>query len=78
MVIVQSYRIRKKDKVRVEWKYFKCSAYRRTCKNDCVNHAPIYEDFRKLMLNSIKRKAKDIEVNFKNSIKQQKQREIAS
>lgn len=79
MVIVQSYRTRKKDKVRVEWKYLKCSAYRRAGKNGCVNHAPIlYEDFRKLMLKSIKEKAKNIEVNFKNSLQQQKQREITS
>ncbi len=79
MVIMQSYRIRKKDNVRVEWKYLKCSAYRRGGKDLCVNHAPImYEDFRELMLKKIKEKANDIELNFQNTIQQQKKKEIAS
>ncbi len=79
MVIMQSYRTRKKDNVRVEWKYFKCSAYRRGGKDLCVNHAPIlYEDFRELMLNNLKAKAQDIELNFQNTIEQQKKKEKSS
>ena len=79
MVVVQSCRTRKKDNVKVEWQYLKCSAYRRSGKSGCVNHAPVlYDDLRQLMLKSIKRKAQHIEVNFMNSIKQKKQREIAS
>lgn len=79
MVIVQSYRTRKKDNVRVEWKYFKCSSYRRSGENGCINHAPIlYEDFRQLMLKKLKLKAKNVAINFENTLLKQKQKEAHS
>src|SRR5690606_37013033 len=79
MVIVQSYRTRKKDNVRVEWKYFNCSAYRRAGANGCVNHAPImYEDFREVMLGILKKESENIAVNFENSLVKQKERNIVS
>ncbi|MBP3040556.1 recombinase family protein, partial [Bacillaceae bacterium Marseille-Q3522] len=40
MIILQSYK-KKKDGSRTEWKYLKCSAYRRAGKYACVNHTPI-------------------------------------
>lgn len=54
MIIVQSHQ-KKKDGGRTEWKYVKCSQYRRAGKHGCVNHAPIsYEGFRKSVLQRMK------------------------
>lgn len=76
MVILQSYR-KRKDGKRTEWKYFKCSAYRRGGTNACVNHAPVtYEDFRALILKKLIRKAKNMSINFENILYKKKQREI--
>ena len=50
MVIVQSYS-KKKNGERTEWKYLKCSQYRRAGKHGCVNHVPIqYRDFRQFII----------------------------
>ncbi|MED1711681.1 recombinase family protein [Bacillus thuringiensis] len=78
MVIVQSYR-KKKDGTRTEWKYLKCSAYRRGGEHGCINHTPItYEDFRKFVLKKILLKGRKVTVNFENNVYKQKQKEIAS
>ena len=50
MVIVQSH-LKKKNGERTEWKYLKCSQYRRSGKHGCVNHVPIqYRDFRQFII----------------------------
>ena len=50
MVIVQSH-LRKKNGDRKEWKYLKCSQYRRAGKHGCVNHVPIqYHAFRQFII----------------------------
>ncbi|MBO1515078.1 recombinase family protein [Metabacillus bambusae] len=76
MVIVQSYK-KKKDGTRTEWKYLKCSAYRRSGEHACVNHTPIqYEDFREFVLKRLKRKGKKISVDFGSNFHDQKKAEI--
>lgn len=78
MVIVQSYRT-KKDGTRTEWKYIKCSAYRRGGEYGCVNHTPIqYEDFREFVLKKIIKKGKNISVKFENNIIAQRKKEITN
>lgn len=56
MVIVQSH-LRKKSGERREWKYLKCSQYRRAGKHGCVNHVPIqYHDFRQFIIDLLVKK----------------------
>ncbi|MGG3924889.1 recombinase family protein [Metabacillus fastidiosus] len=76
MVIVQSYK-KKKDGTRTEWKYLKCSAYRRGGEYGCVNHTPIqYEDFREFALTHLKDKGKSISVDLGSSFYEKKKNEI--
>lgn len=76
MVIVQSYK-KKKDGTRTEWKYLKCSSYRRGGEHGCVNHTPIqYEDFRSFVLKRLKRKGNRISVDFGSNFHDQKKSEI--
>ncbi|MBP0723924.1 recombinase family protein [Bacillus sp. RG28] len=67
MIIVQSFRT-KKNGERTEWKYLKCSQYRRAGKHGCVNHVPIsYEDFRGFMTKLLMEKGKDVLLNIQKS-----------
>ncbi|MBE3571161.1 MAG: recombinase family protein, partial [Bacillales bacterium] len=76
MVIVQSYK-KNKDGERTEWKYLKCSEYRRAGKYGCVNHTPIrYEDFREFVLKKLINKGKKTKINFENNLYKRKQKEI--
>ncbi|MBG9543606.1 serine recombinase [Cytobacillus firmus] len=68
MVIVQSYK-KKKSGERTEWKYLKCSQYRRAGKHGCVNHTPIqYEDFRQFILNLLMQKGESVLFNLSTSV----------
>lgn len=76
MVIVQSYKY-KKDGTKTEWKYLKCSAYRRAGKYGCINHTPIqYEDFREFILKKLKRKGRNTKLNIENNLQEKKKKEI--
>lgn len=76
MVIVQSYKY-KKDGTKTEWKYLKCSAYRRAGEYGCVNHTPIqYEDFREFILKKLKRKGRNTKLNIENNLQEKKKKEI--
>lgn len=56
MTIVQSHLL-KKNGERTEWKYLKCSKYRRAGKHGCVNHVPIqYRDFREFIIDLLIKK----------------------
>lgn len=69
MVIMQSYK-KKKDGTRIEWKYLKCSKYRRYGAHGCVNHAPIrYEQFREFILRVLIEKGESIRLNFDTEYK---------
>src|SRR5690625_4956397 len=68
MIVLQSWK-KKKDGTKTRWRYLKCSAYRRAGKAACVNHVPItYEDFRVFIINELQKEGAKIQVNFKNSI----------
>ncbi|MEM5592081.1 recombinase family protein [Niallia circulans] len=69
MVIMQSYK-KKKDGTRIEWKYLKCSKYRRYGAHGCVNHEPIrYEQFREFILRVLIEKGESIRLNFDTEYK---------
>ncbi|PGA29530.1 recombinase family protein [Bacillus thuringiensis] len=76
MVIVQSH-LKKKNGERTEWKYLKCSQYRRAGKHGCVNHVPIqYREFRQFIINLLIDKGKSITLDFQNTMKKGKQEQI--
>lgn len=76
MVIVQSH-LKKKSGERTEWKYLKCSQYRRAGKHGCVNHVPIqYGDFRKFIISLLVEKGESLTLNFQNTIKKGKKEKI--
>ncbi len=76
MVIMQSYKT-KKDGTRTEWKYLKCSKYRRGGKHGCVNHEPIrYEKFREFIMQLLLEKGESIRLNFENEIKKKQKEDI--
>ncbi|MDQ0174471.1 recombinase family protein [Bacillus chungangensis] len=76
MVILQSSK-KKKDGSIKEWKYLKCSAYRRGGKTLCVNHTPItYENARSVMIKRLLRLGRRVHVHFENTLYKQKQKEI--
>ncbi|MCO0597281.1 recombinase family protein [Peribacillus butanolivorans] len=67
MVIVQSYK-KKVNGERTEWKYLKCSQYRRAGQKGCVNHTPIqYEDFREFMIELLIQKGEFITLTLQQS-----------
>lgn len=67
MVILQSMRKDKNGKIS-NWKYFKCSRYRRYGKAGCVNHKPIkYEDFRKFIIEILVDLAKSIPMDYETT-----------
>ncbi|PGZ24567.1 recombinase family protein [Bacillus anthracis] len=76
MVIVQSHS-KKKNGERTEWKYLKCSQYRRAGKHGCVNHVPIqYDDFRQFIISLLVEKGEMLTLNFQNTIEKGKKEKI--
>lgn len=76
IVIVQSYR-RKQNGNRTEWKYLKCSQYRRAGKHGCVNHVPIqYEDFREFILQLLMRKGESILFNLSSHVENEQIKKV--
>lgn len=76
MVIVQSYS-KKKNGERTEWKYLKCSQYRRAGKHGCVNHVPIqYDDFRQFIISLLVEKGEFLTLNFQNTMEKGKKEKI--
>lgn len=76
MVIVQSY-WKKKNGERTEWKYLKCSRYRRTGKHGCVNHVPIqYKDFREFILKRLIEKGESVSLAFQGSVQEEQKKQI--
>lgn len=76
MVIVQSH-LKKKNGERKEWKYLKCSQYRRAGKHGCVNHVPIqYDDFRQFIISLLVEKGEFLTLKFQNTIKKGKKEKI--
>ncbi|MDD0822345.1 recombinase family protein [Bacillus cereus] len=76
MVIVQSH-LRKKNGERTEWKYLKCSQYRRAGKHGCVNHVPIqYNDFRQFIIGLLVEKGEAVSLKLQNNVKQGRQKKI--
>ncbi|MFE6134868.1 recombinase family protein [Bacillus sp. NPDC057893] len=71
MVIVQSH-LRKKSGERTEWKYLKCSQYRRTGKYGCVNHVPIrYHDFRQFIIDLLVKKGEAVTLKLQSNVKEE-------
>lgn len=76
MVIVQSH-LKKKNGERTEWKYLKCSQYRRAGKHGCVNHVPIqYRDFRQFIVALLIDKGKSLTLNFQNTLEKGEKEKI--
>lgn len=76
MVIVQSHS-KKKNGERTEWKYLKCSQYRRAGKHGCVNHVPIqYRDFRQFIVALLIDKGKSLTLNFQNTLEKGEKEKI--
>ncbi len=76
MVIVQSY-LKKKNGERTEWKYLKCSQYRRAGKHGCVNHVPIqYKDFRQFIINLLVKKGESVTLSLQNNVEQGQKKTI--
>jgi hypothetical protein len=79
MVTMISWR-KKKDGTKTEWRYMKCSAYRRGGKHLCKGHIPIrYEEFREFVIDRILLYTKDVDLKLGNSLetKNKKQLETA-
>lgn len=74
MIIVQSHR-KKKSGERTEWKYLKCSQYRRAGRHGCVNHVPIqYGDFREFILNLLMKKGESVLLNLRPNMENEQVR----
>ncbi|BCC61091.1 MULTISPECIES: recombinase family protein [Bacillus] len=74
MIIVQSHR-KKKSGERTEWKYLKCSQYRRAGRHGCVNHVPIqYGDFREFILNLLMKKGESVLLNLRPNVENEQVR----
>lgn len=74
MTIVQSHR-KKKSGERTEWKYLKCSQYRRAGRHGCVNHVPIqYGDFREFILNLLMKKGESVLLNLRPNMENEQVR----
>ncbi|WP_419180311.1 recombinase family protein [Bacillus mobilis] len=70
MVIVQSH-LRKKNGERTDWKYLKCSQYRRAGKHGCVNHVPIqYSEFRQFIIDLLVKKGEYVTLRLQNNIEE--------
>ncbi len=76
MVIVQSH-LKKKSGGRTEWKYLKCSQYRRAGKHGCVNHVPIqYGDFRQFVIDLLVKKGESVTLKLQNNVEQGQEKKI--
>ncbi|EEL84691.1 TPA: recombinase family protein [Bacillus cereus] len=76
MIIVQSH-LKKKSGERTEWKYLKCSQYRRAGKHGCVNHVPIqYGDFRQFIINLLVEKGESVTLRLQSNIEKGQDKKI--
>ncbi|MDC2863176.1 recombinase family protein [Bacillus sp. BP-3] len=76
MVIVQSH-LKKKNGERTEWKYLKCSQYRRAGKHGCVNHVPIqYHDFRQFIIDLLVKKGESITLKLQSNVEEGQEKKI--
>ncbi|GAB6491938.1 TPA: recombinase family protein [Bacillus cereus] len=76
MVIVQSH-LKKKNGERTEWKYLKCSQYRRSGKHGCVNHVPIqYRDFRQFIIDLLVKKGESITLKLQSNVEGGREKKI--
>ncbi|MFJ7764441.1 recombinase family protein [Bacillus toyonensis] len=76
MTIVQSHLL-KKNGERTEWKYLKCSKYRRAGKHGCVNHVPIqYCDFRQFIINLLVKKGESVTLKLQNNVEDEREKKI--
>ena len=76
MVIVQSH-LKKKSGERTEWKYLKCSQYRRAGKHGCVNHVPIqYKDLREFIINLLVEKGESVTLELQSNVEQGQKKKI--
>ena len=66
---------KKKSGERTEWKYLKCSQYRRAGRHGCVNHVPIqYGDFREFILNLLMKKGESVLLNLRPNVENEQVR----
>ncbi|PET77606.1 recombinase family protein [Bacillus sp. AFS001701] len=76
MVTMISWR-KKKDGTKTEWRYMKCSAYRRGGKHLCDNHTPIrYEEFRDSILNDLLDIGKNIDLKLGNNLEEKNKKQL--
>ncbi|MDA1620362.1 recombinase family protein [Bacillus cereus group sp. TH204-1LC] len=76
MVIVQSH-LKKKNGERTEWKYLKCSQYRRAGKHGCVNHVPIqYREFRQFIIDLLIKKGESVTLKLQSNVEQGQEKKI--
>lgn len=76
MIIMQSWK-KKKDGTKTAWRYLKCSAYRRAGRSACVNHVPLtYENLREFVVARLKKKGKDIDLDFENMFLKQQNKQV--
>ncbi|EJQ37571.1 hypothetical protein IEE_05130 [Bacillus cereus BAG5X1-1] len=76
MVIVQSH-LRKKSGERTEWKYLKCSQYRRAGKHGCVNHVSIqYRDFRQFIIDLLVKKGESVTLKLQRNVEEGQEKKI--
>ncbi|PFA10287.1 recombinase family protein [Bacillus cereus] len=76
MTVVQSHLL-KKNGERTEWKYLKCSRYRRAGKHGCVNHVPIqYRDFRQFIIDLLIKKGESVILKLKSNVEQGQEKKI--
>ncbi|CGF90833.1 site-specific recombinase [Streptococcus pneumoniae] len=76
MTIVQSHLLKKSGE-RTEWKYLKCSKYRRAGKHGCVNHVPIqYRDFRQFIIDLLIKKGESVTLKLQSNVEQGQEKKI--
>lgn len=76
MTIVQSHLL-KKNGERTEWKYLKCSKYRRAGKHGCVNHVPIqYRNFRQFIIDLLIKKGESVTLRLQSNVEQGQEKKI--
>ncbi|PEO37272.1 recombinase family protein [Bacillus wiedmannii] len=58
---------KKKDGTKEEWRYLKCSRYKRYGKGECVSHKPIqYKHFREFVLEELEREQNELKTEFES------------
>lgn len=76
MVIVQSHS-KKKNGERTEWKYLKCSQYRRAGKHGCVNHVPIqYREFRQFIIDLLVNKGEMVTLKLQSNVERSQEKRM--